>query len=297
MEGKDIKPDEMRIIRMPEISAIYYGLLESGYEFYTIERSAGHIEALRKFRGQENASGFFAGTKQQTCEVYPYWPRAFIQETAALFLNEDCTGFRDEKALRGRIREAGTITDRERGEDLWEWLEGFPKALRQIKESDSFTAYTEWEKRWVEEENKAYRKELSLIGRILDNCISRYRSPVKEIRICVNPIKCVYSSDYHLDGDCFLFTSGVLRTESVIHEFLHHVVHPFMEEQKPLILERRPADETIDESYYQEGSNSGILNAFEETAVRSLTETVMQEDYPGDLTDYIHKILEKNAER
>ncbi|MBO4470814.1 MAG: hypothetical protein J5841_03590 [Clostridia bacterium] len=287
----------MRIIRTPEISAIYFGLLESGYEFYTIERSAGHVGVLQAFRGKEDASGFFSGTKQQTCEVYPYWPRAFILETAALFLNENCTGFRDKEALYRRIRGAGTITDRERGNELWEWLDGFPKALIQVLGSDSFSAYMEWEKQWTDRQNEAYRKELSLIARILDHCISRYRSPVKEIRICINPIKCVYSSDYHLEGDSFLFTSGAFRTESVIHEFLHHIVHPFTEELKPMILERRPADETIDESYYQEGSDSGILNAFEETVVRSLTEAVIHEDYPGDLTDYIRMILEKNAKR
>ena len=33
-----MKSDEMRIIQIPEISAIYYGLLQSGYDFYSIER-------------------------------------------------------------------------------------------------------------------------------------------------------------------------------------------------------------------------------------------------------------------
>jgi hypothetical protein len=71
--------------------------------------------------------------------------------------------------------------------------------------------------------------------------------------------------------------------------------YPAVEAQKELILAKRPADETIDGSYYQAGSDRGILNAFEEMAVRSLTEEVMRDEYPGDLETYIKTILNRNV--
>ena len=199
------------------------------------------------------------------------------------------------EGLRRRIFSAGNITDRERDSGLWEWLTGFPQALRGILAENGFSAYMEWEKKWTARLNEACREELEQIRRCMETCTGRYDSPVKEIRICVNPIKCVYSSDYHLDGDRFVFTSGAFQAGSVIHEFLHHVVHPAVEAQKELILAKRPADETIDESYYQAGSDRGILNAFEEMAVRSLTEAVMRDEYPGDLETYIKTILDRNV--
>ena len=290
-----MKPDEMRIIQIPEISAIYYGLLQSGYDFYSIERSSEHVNALMKFTGKGSASDFFAGTRQQTCEVYPYWPRAFILEAATFFLNDSRTAYRDMEGLRRRIFSAGNITDRERDSGLWDWLEGFPEALRNALADTGFSGYMEWEKKWIAGQNDACREELDMIRRCMETCTGRYDSPVKEIRICVNPIKCVYSSDYHLDGDRFVFTSGAFQAGSVIHEFLHHVVHPAVEAQKELILAKRPADETIDESYYQAGSDRGILNAFEEMAVRFLTEEVMRDEYPGDLETYIKTILDRNV--
>ena len=290
-----MKPDEMRIIQIPEISAIYYGLLQSGYDFYSIERSSEHVNALMKLTGKGTANDFFSGTKQQTCEVYPYWPRAFILEAATFFLNDSRTVYRDIEGLRRRIFSAGNITDLERDSELWEWLTGFPQALRGILAENGFSAYMEWEKKWTARLNEACREELEQIRRCMETCTGRYDSPVKEIRICVNPIKCVYSSDYHLDGDRFVFTSGAFQAGSVIHEFLHHVVHPAVEAQKELILAKRPADETIDESYYQDGSDRGILNAFEEMAVRSLTEEVMRDEYPGDLETYIKTILDRNV--
>ena len=290
-----MKPDEMRIIQIPEISAIYYGLLQSGYDFYSIERSSEHVNALMKFTGKGSASDFFAGTRQQTCEVYPYWPRAFILEAATFFLNDSRTAYRDMEGLRRRIFSAGNITDRERDSGLWDWLEGFPEALRNVLADTGFSGYMEWEKKWIAGQNDACREELDMIRKCLETCTGRYDSPVKEIRICVNPIKCVYSSDYHLDGDRFVFTSGAFQAGSVIHEFLHHVVHPAVEAQKELILAKRPADETIDESYYQAGSDRGVLNAFEEMAVRFLTEEVMRDEYPGDLETYIKTILDRNV--
>ena len=290
-----MKPNETKIIQISEISAIYYGLLQSGYDFYSIERSSEHANALMKFTGKGTASDFFAGTRQQTCEVYPYWPRAFILEAAAFFLNDSHTAYRNMEGLQRRILSAGNITDRERDSRLWEWLAGFPQALRDVLADDGFSGYMEWEKEWIARQNDANREELDMIRKCLATCIGRYDSPVKKIRICVNPIKCVYSSDYHLDGERFIFTSGAFQAGSVIHEFLHHVVHPAVETQKEQILAKKPADETIDESYYQAGSDRGILNAFEETVVRSLTEEVMRDEYPGDLETYIKTILDRNV--
>ena len=196
-----MEPDEMKIIQIPEISAIYFGLLQSGYDFYSIERSSEHVNALMKFTGKGNVNGFFSGTKQQTCEVYPYWPRAFILEAATFFLNDSRTAYRDMEGLRRRIFSAGNITDRERDSGLWDWLEGFPEALRNVLADTGFSGYMEWEKKWIAGQNDACREELDMIRRCLETCTGRYDSPVKEIRICVNPIKCVYSSDYHLDGE------------------------------------------------------------------------------------------------
>ena len=53
---------ELTITNIPAISAIYYALLQCGYEFYAIERDAATVEALRGFLLQEGIGcDFFAG--------------------------------------------------------------------------------------------------------------------------------------------------------------------------------------------------------------------------------------------
>ena len=120
--------------------------------------------------------------------------------------------------------------------------------------------------------------------------MSKYGSPVRDIQIIINPIKCIYSADYHLDKDCFIFCSGAFRVESVIHEFLHHIVHPVVVEIADLVMTAKRTYPEIDESYYLSGDKAGRLNAFEEYAVRMLTMDVINGDYPDELISYLRGI-------
>ncbi len=288
-----MKSNHIMITQFPKISAIYYGLLQSGYDYYSMERGPEHIDLLQSYVEKSFFPSFFSGARQSTCEVYPYWPRAFIMETASFYLNEDNTCYCDFGKFHHGIMSAGNITEKQRDDSLWHWISDFPTALAAVLSNHSFSKYMEWEKKWITEQNDVYRKELGLIKRCLDFCIHQWQSPVQRIQVCVNPIKCVYSADYFLFDTCFIFSSGAFRTDSIIHEFLHSVVHPVVEQQKEMILKWKPIDKQIDDSYYLSGNNAGIINAFEETVVRLLTKEVMNNEYPKDLLGYIKSILEK----
>ena len=286
------------IIQFPKISAIYYGLLQSGYDFYTFERSADHIKKIQAQLRSELSSAFFSKTRQNTCDVYPYWPRAFIMEAATFFLNDRISDFQDFGVFRQKIMSAGNISEKERNDSLWNWLADFPQELESVLSDDSFSEYLQWEGEWISEQKDVYRDELHLIQNCLETCSDLYHSPVQRIQICINPIKCVYSSDYHLLGDCFVFSSGIVRADSIIHEFLHHVVHPFVEQQKTLVLEYKPVNDQIDQSYYLSDNNAGLINAFEETVVRSLTEEIMNGKYPNNLLTYIeHSLIQMQSRK
>lgn len=286
-----MKTGLISITQFPKISAIYYGLLQSGYDYYSIERSLEHIDILQSFVKQDLASAFFFEAKQNTCEVYPYWPRAAILETASFYLDENNAGYQDYDSFYHSIISASNISEQERDDSLWRWIADFPNALRSVLSSDSFLAYMYWEKEWITEQNDVHRKELCLIRDCLDICISQYHTSVQDIQICVNPIKCKYSADYHLVGSSFVFSSGAFQINSIIHEFLHHVVHPVVEQHKDMIRKRRPVDARLDNSYYLLGSDAGILNAFEESVVRSLTEDVLNSEYPKNLSKYLENLL------
>ncbi len=280
-----------KISSIPTISAIYYALLQCGYDFFSIGRGNEHTDTLRKFAMPQCAPSFFSDTRQTTCEVYPYWPRAALLETATFYLLPNCTGYENFDGFRNQIMNAGNIAEHERGIELWNWLALFPTALKVVLDSTGFKNYFKWEQQWIAEQNDAYKKELSLIHTCMNKCIQQYHSPIKNIQVVINPIKCVYSADYHMKNTCFVFSSGAFRTESVVHEFLHHVIHDLILLLKQQNLQIKYQYPDIDSSYYLSGDDVGKWNAFEEYSVRELTKCVMDGKYPSDLMVYLKELL------
>lgn len=123
------------------VSAIYYGLLGQGYDYYKLEKNGELCSVLERFAAETPV--FFAGAKRSTCAVYPYWPRAAMLETASFSINGlDFVGL---ESYRQRIMTAPNLLEEERSGDFWEWIVQFPAALRQVLSDRGFQAYFEWE--------------------------------------------------------------------------------------------------------------------------------------------------------
>lgn len=280
---------ELEFVSIPEISAIYYALLQCGYDFYSIQRDEGHVRALRGWM-TEKPHPFWEQVRQRTCQVYPYWPRAALLETAVFYLQPGKKEFADFARYRKWVMAAGNITDEERNEAFFAWLEGFTGALSDVMESKGFREYSAWRRAWLSEQHRMHRNALEHVKNCLNVCVSLYASPVREIGILLDPIKCAYSADYHLLGETFYYSSGLFNPESVIHEFLHPVVHPIVKDNCDWILRCCAEYPGIDASYYLDGGETGRLNAFEEYAVRCLTKRAMIEELPQDLGAFLHQV-------
>ena len=151
----------------------------------------------------------------------------------------------------------------------------------------AFASYAAWEAEFLARESKLRADELAAVASALEICRRRFGSPFTEIRLSISPIKCAYSADYHLHGDAFVFSAGEFRAESVIHEFLHHIVRPFTENHRAEILAADTEYPGIDRSYYLAGDADGVRNAFEEYTVRRLTADILADRVPSELTAYL----------
>lgn len=263
------------------ISAIYYALLQCGYEFYHLERDRTRTEQLRQFTASD-APAFFRQVKQTTCDVYPYWPRAAILESAIFHLTPDMQSFFDFDAFAQTVKNASNLTDAERTQGLWDWLATFPNALTQVLQSDVFARYFAWETAWNAAQQTKHQADLQKIQALLSRCADKYGSPISRVQIVQNPIKCVYSADYHTCGDCLTVVSGTFDPASVVHEFLHTVVHPYVLSNRGAIQNSTRSYTELDPSYL----TAGKLNAFEEHAVRKLTDRVINGEFP-DLQTFL----------
>lgn len=261
----------LQISNIPAISAIYFALLQTGYEYYRIEKTANLIGRLSTFQSTQYRYSFFEAVKQTTCEVYPYWPRAAILETASFYIDLKNLQFHDFTKFKTTVMSANNLRDEERSDDLWTWVTAFPKALKQILSGNTFQAYLMWERGWIAEQNRIYTEALHTLQKHLQWCAKQYVSPIANVQIVLNPIKCAYSSDYHIVGNSLVVCSGTFDSESVIHEFIHPVVHDAMIIREEDILRCDLSNLGIDTSYYPTNDAAGQLNAFEEYCVRILT--------------------------
>jgi len=284
---------QLSITNIPEISAIYFALLQSGYDYYSLGRDFAEIKPITRFIGKEKVPSFFSLVKQETCEVYSYWPRAALLENATFFLTPNHSAFSAYADFQNSVISAGNITGLERNKSFWNWIGDFPTALRTVLSSKSFACYLQWENEWLKEYNIRHRADLRMVEECLKVCVEKYNSPIQDIQIVINPIKCVYSADYYVKENTFIFCSGIFKVSSIIHEFLHHVIHPVVVEQSNRIMDDGTRYPNIDISYYLLGGNDGQANAFEEYAVRKLTENVLVSNYPNNLADFVMELLNK----
>lgn len=279
---------------VPEISAIYYALLQCGYDYYAIERNEEHIDTIHKYIVQDDIPAFFSSVKQKSCIVYPYWPRAAMLETASFYLNGNHKSFHNFDLLRNTIMAASNLNDNERDQAFWTWILDFPAAINAVLKDKHFHSYMSWEKSWCSDFQASYKDELYHLQSCIETCLNIYASQIQQIQLVINPIKCALSADYHLVESKLIFTSGSFHVDSVIHECLHYILHPFICNQKAFILKQKAIFSELDPSYYLSGDNVGMLNAFEEHAVRELTKSILSQNYPNDLTKFIETLLRQN---
>lgn len=277
--------EQIKILNIPKMSAIYFALLQCGYDYYTFERNQEHINKIQEFIDHKPVPVFFSNIKQNTCEAYPYWPRAAIIEIASFYLSNDFSRFVNYDNFRNKILSANNISDNDRNQNLWDWLTDFPMAISNILNSNAFQRYLKWENEWIAKQQIKYELELHQLQEILNVCVNQYNSSIKNIHIIISPIKCAYSADYHFEDNNFIYSSGAFRIESIIHEFLHPIINPIILENKDIIVKNNKTYKNIDKSYYL--TANGRLNALEEYTVRKLTKDILANNFPDDLNKYL----------
>jgi hypothetical protein len=277
------------IINIPEISAVYYALLQCGYDYYALDKDAGLIAAIENFRTTANTEflSFFSKIKQNRCEVYPYWPRAAMLETAVYYIDSNTMRFGNFSAYKKDILSAGNIADAERNQDFWGWIDSFPAALGKVLEQAEFRAYFGWETQWISEQNRSFAEDLLLARKIVDVCKDKYSPAIQNIAVVLNPIKCAYSADYHIIGNELLVSSGAFRLDSILHEYIHQLIHPAVTKCKNAIINCCMTYAGIDESYYLAGNEGGKVNACEEYIARKLTGVFLALNFPDNLDKYV----------
>lgn len=204
-------------------------------------------------------------------------------DAATFFIDLSQTRFINFDYYKNIICSAKNISDIERNQVFWNWVLLFPSALQQVMQSECFRCYIEWENKWIAAQNLSCKHKLKRISNILDICAEKFGSPFQRVEIVINPVKCVYSSDYHYINGDLTICLGQLREDSIIHEFTHHIIHPAIENRKDEILHCSLERLDVDISYFFDGSDDGKLNAFEEYMLHQFTDKIVSGYIPKNI--------------
>jgi len=252
------------------INAIYFGLIISGYEFSDINKSETVIalcNQIRNYSRLDELKRYFDSARQNTCEPYPFWPRAALLESLAFFIDG---GISFDKYC-DYVKTLPNLTEEERDDAFFSWAKDFPKYLNEIKASDFFQEIDKGIECIVSNTSTAKESESA---RIIDtlNAMTQNNNTLDvsmlSVKIC--PLKCIYSADYFLQNSKMSVILGDFLPHSIVHEYMHLIVRPEIIKYKNMILSFS-GDKLfdIDQSYYLNNDESGLLNAFEEHIVRA----------------------------
>jgi hypothetical protein len=279
----------------PVISAVYAGLLATGYEFALVEKPAPIREAilaLPHLSLDTVADSFFRKARQETCEAYPYWPRAALLETATFFMSAGSKRywFHDFGGYREYVMRAPAILHAEKSAAFWRWIEAFPVALTSVVSGPGFGALNAWVQGWVEQEAVERLPQLETLSSRLTRLLRNHGLGFDDLIVILSPIKCAYSADHFVDGSKFYAILGSFNTASVVHELMHMIVHPVMMEKKAEMLAYSGWQVyDMDPSYSLGNDDRGFLNAFEEVIVRKLSADFGSGLDDVDVLEYIRR--------
>jgi len=259
------------------INAIYFGLALTGYEYGYINKPDNVADMLKQtesYAGLNDVKEFFTAARQNTCEVYPFWPRAALMETATFFINNITSEF-DFSKYKNYVYSLQNITPAERNDSLFNWIATFPQALDKIQNDSMFHNMNNKMYETVCQISHDISIQMTTLADKLSKLSQGINTGVTKMTVIICPIKCIYSADYFLrDNEMFVILGNFLP-HSVVHEYMHLVVHPKIAQHKEDILSHsRMAD--IDQSYYLDGNEAGELNAFEEHIVRLLSNAISE---------------------
>lgn len=258
-----------------EINAIYFGVALSGYEYSDISKSAYIIELaerVKNYQGLSDAKSFFSNARQNSCDVYPFWPRAALLETAAFYIDDTRFKFNEYCAY---VNSRPNLTEDEKSDDFFRWIRDFPKYLNQIKANHFF-----------QEINNQFENAVKRLS--TDSEVQKVRTienlnilandivlDISTISVIICPLKCIYAADYFIAGSEMSVILGDFIPHSVIHEYLHLIIHPKIKSHKGVILSQLDSSKLdLPRSYFLGNDESGLLNAFEEHIVRIVSSSI-----------------------
>lgn len=254
--------------------ATYVGLVFGGYNLTDIEKVNYIYQLISQAECNEDTKAYFSMSSTTSCEVNPFWPRAFLLSLASFYISEDLTSYQDFHGFINHIESLDNINPTEKNVELYEWLRELPYYLSQITMASSFNElwgkYRDYELKqtaWI-------NNEVEGIVDKIRNLLGDIEIDLPEIVYVPNCLQAPQATDYVRKDNKVYIIKSIPNIESFVHEYLHEIFNPYLKDNSRLITEYSFLLEPIYEEMlkYQYAWNKGSESwrrVFEENFMRA----------------------------
>lgn len=270
-----------------KIFAIYTGLIASGYNLMDREINSGLIKSINEAKFETKVIEYFKKAKGTSCEVNPYWTRAFMLAYAGLHLssNRGKVQYLNFPDFVVKLNGLNNINPEEKDSKAIAWLEELPDIIELMKKHEEVDVL--WNKyiRALEDKRQIHDSIIkeSVCGILKFFNINEDKLP--EIKVIPNELQAPEATDFAAVNDILYIIKAVPDKESIIHEFLHYILDSELEKNLNLInkymyLLKPVLDDMIKYQYAWNYSEASWQRVFEESFMRAAA------IYVNDFNDY-----------
>lgn len=254
----------------------YVGLTAGGY---TLAETKENKELIRKIRGiawDKDIINYFSEAKTNTCEVNPYYPRAFFLTIASLYIVIKDKVFYNKLDELCRYIGDMEVNPDEKDDNCIKWIEQMPYYFEKVLNTEGFEDLWSYYLSYVSRYDSVYEK-------ILDNAILKIAKAFKtdeddlsQITVIPNRLQAPQATDIVCKDDIIYIIKPEPDEESIIHEYLHSVFDKYLHENKALVnqylyLLKPVMNDMLKYQYAWDYGTDSWSRVFEESFMRAVS--------------------------
>ena len=217
--------------------ATYVGLILGGYNLTDIDKTNGIHQSISQIECDDAIRTYFRMSKTISCDVNPYWPRAFLLALAGFYVNDDFSSYHDFQEVVRHINNLDNLNPKEKSVELFNWLIQLPDYLKQISNTSLFNEL--WETYLNYEMGRSVHINVEVEG-----IVNRVRSlsgdkdvALPEIIFVPNCLQAPQVTDYiRIDNKIYII-KVIPDIESIVHEYLHEIFSIYFNDNDKLIIQ------------------------------------------------------------
>lgn len=213
----------------------YVGLTIGGYTLAESKENNKLLEMIRGVQWDKDIVAYFSEARTNTCEVNPYYPRAFFLTLASLYIvNEDRVFYDKFDELHKYINDL-EVNPIEKDANAIEWIKKLPYYFTKVISNKNFKGLWDYYLLYVESNDLITKKVLdSAVLRIMES-FKIGKDDLFQIIVLPNKLQAPQATDVVYMENLVYIIKSEPDEESIIHEYLHSILDKYLHENKLLI--------------------------------------------------------------